>query len=73
MTLKLRLFAAVSLLLASPLCADEGKRMSGNPLFEGWYADPEGIIFGDTYWIIQPTRPRTTNSFSLTAFRPRTL
>ena len=24
---------------------------SGNPVFEGWYADPEGIIFGDTYWI----------------------
>ena len=25
--------------------------MSGNPVFEGWYADPEGIIYGDTYWI----------------------
>lgn len=24
---------------------------SGNPLFPGWYADPEGIVFGDTYWI----------------------
>ncbi|RZS97387.1 glycoside hydrolase family 43 protein [Cecembia calidifontis] len=24
---------------------------SGNPLFEGWYADPEAIIYGDTYWI----------------------
>ena len=24
---------------------------SGNPLFEGWYADPEGAIFGDEYWI----------------------
>lgn len=22
-----------------------------NPLFEGWYADPEGIIIGDEYWI----------------------
>ena len=21
---------------------------SGNPIFEGWYADPEGIIYGDT-------------------------
>ena len=21
---------------------------SGNPVFEGWYADPEGIIYGDT-------------------------
>lgn len=24
---------------------------SGNPVFEGWYADPEGIIFDDKYWI----------------------
>ncbi len=22
-----------------------------NPVFEGWYADPEGIVFGDEYWI----------------------
>jgi len=24
---------------------------AGNPVFPGWYADPEAIIFGDTYWI----------------------
>lgn len=24
---------------------------SGNPVFQGWYADPEGIIYDDTYWI----------------------
>jgi beta-xylosidase len=24
---------------------------SGNPVFPGWYADPEGIVFGDRYWI----------------------
>ncbi|MBX2916396.1 MAG: glycoside hydrolase family 43 protein [Cyclobacteriaceae bacterium] len=24
---------------------------SGNPVFEGWYADPEGIVFDNTYWI----------------------
>lgn len=28
-----------------------GKKMSGNPIFEGWYADPEVILYGDTYWI----------------------
>ncbi|MBZ4192325.1 glycoside hydrolase family 43 protein [Niabella beijingensis] len=27
------------------------KKFSGNPLFPGWYADPEGVIFGKTYWI----------------------
>ncbi|MCK3682865.1 glycoside hydrolase family 43 protein [Maribellus sp. YY47] len=24
---------------------------NNNPVFEGWYADPEGIVFGDKYWI----------------------
>lgn len=27
------------------------ERKSGNPVFEGWYADPEGVIFDDQYWI----------------------
>ena len=22
-----------------------------NPVFPGWYADPEGVIFGNAYWI----------------------
>ena len=26
-------------------------KTSGNPIFPGWYADPEGIVFGDEYWI----------------------
>ncbi len=24
---------------------------SGNPVFNGWYADPEGIIYNNQYWI----------------------
>jgi beta-xylosidase len=24
---------------------------SGNPIFPGWYADPEAIIFGKQYWV----------------------
>ena len=32
---------------------DELKRkgMSGNPVIEGWYADPEAIVYGKDYWI----------------------
>ncbi|QDH79907.1 family 43 glycosylhydrolase [Echinicola soli] len=30
--------------------SEEVKR-AGNPIVEGWYADPEGIIYDDTYWI----------------------
>jgi len=36
------------LLLAG--CKNE-VQFSGNPVFEGWYADPEGIVYGDRYWI----------------------
>lgn len=36
-------------------CSQSSKKnepiMSGNPVFDGWYADPEGIIYDDTYWI----------------------
>jgi beta-xylosidase len=28
---------------------------SGNPVFKGWYADPEGIVYGETYWIFPTT------------------
>lgn len=27
------------------------EQRAGNPVFEGWYADPEGVIFNDRYWI----------------------
>ena len=28
-----------------------GQKRAGNPIFEGDYADPEGVVFGKTYWI----------------------
>src|SRR5687768_18538313 len=28
-----------------------GPARAGNPVFEGWYADPEAVIFGKRYWI----------------------
>jgi beta-xylosidase len=27
------------------------KTTSGNPIFQGWYADPEATIFGKEYWV----------------------
>jgi beta-xylosidase len=29
----------------------QDKKIAGNPVFQGWYADPEGAIFGKKYWI----------------------
>lgn len=46
-----RILIAALLLLCAPLPAESADRMSGNPVFAGWYADPEAVIFGDTYWI----------------------
>lgn len=42
------LIAAVSAVYSQNQSVGE---TSGNPVFPGWYADPEGIIYGDTYWI----------------------
>ena len=39
------------LLLAACQTPPAAVTTSGNPIFPGWYADPEGIVFGDEYWI----------------------
>lgn len=55
--MKLRFFslcilaATIGVFLCASLQAAEPKKTSGNPLFAGWYADPEVIRYGDTYWI----------------------
>ncbi|PQO38655.1 glycoside hydrolase family 43 protein [Blastopirellula marina] len=41
----------LTLTLTTSMYAQEKQEAVGNPVFEGWYADPEGIVFGDTYWI----------------------
>ena len=41
---------------------------SGNPIFEGWYADPEGIIYGDTYWVFPTWSDAYEKQTHLTAF-----
>jgi beta-xylosidase len=49
----MKLLIVVLLLGSTPcaLCQTQNDHFSGNPLFDGWYADPEGIIFEDKYWI----------------------
>lgn len=36
---------------AQNLTGTQRKITSGNPVFPGWYADPEALIFGKQYWI----------------------
>ena len=43
---------------------DNASIFSGNPILEGWYADPEAIIYDDTYWIY----PTYSNKYSKQVF-----
>ncbi|MEO6687162.1 MAG: family 43 glycosylhydrolase, partial [Dyadobacter sp.] len=54
--MKKQLFLFSLLALTANAYAQNKKTTSGNPVFPGWYADPEGIIFnskskGNQYWI----------------------
>lgn len=43
--------AAAVFCSVSAQAQEAAPKTSGNPIFPGWYADPEAIIYGDTYWI----------------------
>lgn len=47
------LFHDYVLLFSNLICSNKygQKQTSTNPVFDGWYADPEGVVFGDKYWI----------------------
>lgn len=47
--------SAAALMCAVTFAGAQGKRTSGNPVFEGWYADPEAIVYGKEYWIFPTT------------------
>ena len=44
-----------------------------NPVFEGWYADPEGIVFGDEYWIFSTYSAPYDEQVFLDAFSSKDL
>ena len=44
-------FLITLITLASSFLPAHSAEKGGNPIAEGWYADPEGIIFGDKYWV----------------------
>ncbi|TBH76254.1 glycoside hydrolase family 43 protein [Aquirufa nivalisilvae] len=43
------IFSILLLSLTNPVFSQQ--KTSGNPLFPGWYADPEATIFNKEYWI----------------------
>ena len=48
--MKINYFSFIVFLFAGSLSAQQSST-SGNPLFDGWYADPEGTVFDNQYWI----------------------
>ena len=49
------------------------KATAGNPIFPGWYADPEGTIFGKQYWVFPTFSARYEDQVFLDAFSSKDL
>ncbi|WP_455584834.1 glycoside hydrolase family 43 protein [Bacteroides sp.] len=49
------------------------KQKSGNPVFPGWYADPEGAVLGSEYWIYPTYSAPYDEQIFMDAFSSRDL
>ena len=48
-------------------------KTAGNPVFPGWYADPEGVIFGKEYWIYPTYSARYEDQVFMDAYSSKDL
>jgi beta-xylosidase len=48
-------------------------RGQGNPVFDGWYADPEGMVFKSNYWIYPTYSAKYKDQVFLDAFSSKDL
>ena len=67
------IFPSLLLLLILSSGCSSSLKMSGNPLFPGWYADPEGVIFGKRYWIFPTWSAPYKDQVFMDAFSSRDL
>ena len=49
------------------------EKTSGNPIFPGWYADPEGAVFGKEYWIYPTYSAKYKEQTHMDAFSSKDL
>ena len=73
-------FAVFLMLISVTLCLSQAKKTAtgqsatgkskanNNPVFEGWYADPEVALFGNRFWIYPTTSTRYHKQVYLDAF-----
>jgi len=52
---------------------DKESAYSGNPIFPGWYADPEGIVFNDEYWVFPTISAKYEDQVFFDAFSSKDL
>ena len=52
---------------------DNSKQTAGNPVFPGWYADPEGAVFKKEFWIYPTYSARYNEQVFFDAFSSRDL
>jgi beta-xylosidase len=57
----------VALALTSVACTTSSRR-AGNPVIDGWYADPEGAVLDGRYWIFPTTSAPYDEQTSFDAF-----
>ena len=57
----------------SNVFAQAPKKTSGNPIFEGWYADPEAVILNKEYWIFPTFSAKYKDQIFFDAFSSKDL
>ncbi|OLF09952.1 glycoside hydrolase family 43 protein [Actinophytocola xanthii] len=58
---------------AAPAVPDYSTAEAGNPIVDGWYADPDVAIYGDTYWVYPTTSAAYAQQTHLDAFSSKDL
>lgn len=63
----------LNILCFLPIISFAQKKTSGNPIFPGWYADPEAIVYGKEYWVFPTYSDRYENQVFFDAFSSKDL
>ncbi len=58
----------ICLLFLVATCTVSAQSRSGNPIFEGWYADPETAVFDHQYWVYPTYSDKYNKQVFLDAF-----
>ena len=59
--------------LMASACTGRNNVTSGNPIFEGWYADPEAVVLDGEYWIYPTYSQKYKDQLHFDAFSSKDL